>query len=196
MTSNLHALNPESAAWLSETFARNRAAFGGWFMEGDGGDGGDSGSGDGSSGDAGADKGDKGADKAETFTQADVDRIVKERVKRAEAKFADYGELKAKAEGAKTAEEQIADLQKKIQATEHEVLRRRVQAKHGISDEDASLLLTATDEDTLTAQAKRLAERESDRKKQGNRVAGEGRNHAAKSDDGRETVRSLFGNGG
>lgn len=198
MTSNLHPnLSPESAAWLSETFARNRAAFGGWSMvEGDGGDGGDSGAGDGGSGDAGGDKGDKGGDQGDTFTQADVDRIVRERVKRAEAKFADYNDLKAKAEGAKTAEEQIADLQKKIQATEHEVLRRRVQAKHGISDEDASLFLTATDEDTLTAQAKRLAERESDRKKNGNRVAGEGRNHAATPNDERETVRSLFGNGG
>ena len=44
------------------------------------------------------------------LTQADVDKIVKERVARERAKFADYDELKARAEGAKTVEQQLADL--------------------------------------------------------------------------------------
>jgi len=110
----------------------------------------------------------------QTFTQSDVDRIVKERVQRERAKFADYDDLKAKAEGAKTAEEQIADLQREIAATKHEALKRRVQAKHGISDEDAELFLTGSDEESLMAQAKRLADRESERKKNGNRVPREG----------------------
>jgi hypothetical protein len=203
MTSNLNpTLSPESADWLSETFARNRATFGGWLMEGDGGDGGGdggdgSGSGDGKggSGDAGDGKGgDKGG---QSFTQADVDRIVKERVTREKAKYADYDDLKKKAGESATAEERIAGLEKEIETTKREALRRRVQAAHQISDEDADLFLTGADEETLSAQAKRLADRESERKKNGNRVSSEGRqSSASKPSDEREAVRSLFGAGG
>lgn len=105
----------------------------------------------------------KGSDKPdETFTQADIDRIVADRLKRereaVKAKYADYDDLKKAAEGAKTAEDRIADLEKQNAAIQHEALRRRVQAKHGISDEDADLFLTGADEAALTAQAKRLAE--------------------------------------
>lgn len=40
-----------------------------------------------------------------------------------------------------------------------EALRFRIAAKHNISDEDADLFLTGTDEETLTKQAARLVER-------------------------------------
>jgi hypothetical protein len=40
-----------------------------------------------------------------------------------------------------------------------DALRLRVAAKHGISDEDADLFLTGSDEDTLTRQAERLTAR-------------------------------------
>jgi hypothetical protein len=40
-----------------------------------------------------------------------------------------------------------------------DALRLRVAAKHGISDEDADLFLTGTDEDVLTRQAERLTAR-------------------------------------
>jgi hypothetical protein len=40
-----------------------------------------------------------------------------------------------------------------------DALRLRVAAKHGISDEDADLFLTGTDEDTLMRQAERLSTR-------------------------------------
>lgn len=128
----------------------------------------------------------------QTFTQADVDRIVRERVKREREKFADYDELKAKAEGATTAEERIANLEKEIEATKREAMRRRVQAAHGITDEDADLFLTGTDEDTLTAQAKRLADRESERKKQGNHVPREGETKQPPADEMRSFTRDLF----
>ena len=135
-----------------------------------------------------------GADKSEptTFTQADVDRIVRERVKREREKFADYDDLKSKAEGAKSAEERIAALEQEITATKREALRRRVQAAHGISDEDADLFLTGTDEDTLAAQAKRLAARESERKKQNNVSPREGNTPKAGDDPMREFTRGLF----
>ena len=45
-----------------------------------------------------------------------------------------------------------------------------MQAAHQISDEDADLFLTGADEESLTAQAKRLADRESERQK-GNNVS-------------------------
>lgn len=41
---------------------------------------------------------------------------------------------------------------------EAEALRWRIAAKHGITDEDAELFLTAADEDTLTRQAERFNE--------------------------------------
>lgn len=44
-------------------------------------------------------------------------------------------------------------------AAEAGALRWRIAAKHGISDDDADLFLTGTDEETLTRQAERLAER-------------------------------------
>lgn len=63
----------------------------------------------------------------------------------------------------KTAEQQNADkiaaLEQKLAASERTALVARVQATHGISDEDAALFLTGADEAALTAQAKRLAER-------------------------------------
>lgn len=46
-------------------------------------------------------------------------------------------------------------------AAEAGALRWRIAAKHGISDEDAELLLTGSDEDTLNRQAERIAARQS-----------------------------------
>lgn len=136
-------------------------------------------------------------DKPEAFTQADVDRIVADRLKRereaTKTKYADYDDLKAKAEGAKTAEDRITELEKSIEAATREALRRRVQAAHGITDEDADLFLTGTDEESLSAQAKRLADRESERKKKNNVSPREGNNPNGKgADEMREFTRSLF----
>lgn len=137
--------------------------------------------------------GDQDKDKGATFTQADVDRIVSERVKREQAKYADYDDLKARADGAKTVEDKVADLTRELEETKREALRRRVQAAHSISDEDADLFLTGTDLDTLTAQAKRLADREADRKKTGARAPLQGRTptNGATDDPMREFVRNL-----
>lgn len=78
-----------------------------------------------------------------------------------------------------------------------EMLRYRVAAQHGVSDEDTELFLTGTDEDTLTKQAKRLVDRESERKKQGNHVPREGApsSTASNNEDERAAVRTLFGGG-
>jgi len=73
-----------------------------------------------------------GEDKPKTFTQADLDRIVKDRLKRERAQFADYADVKKKAEEydkltasqkseidkavekAKVAEEKITKVQEKL----------------------------------------------------------------------------------
>lgn len=136
------------------------------------------------------------------FTQADVDAAVEkiaakiraEERRKVSEKFADYDDLKQKAEGAKTADDRIAELQKSIEKANHEALKRRVQAAHGVSDEDADLFLTGADEESLTAQAKRLADRETERKSKGNHVPREGETPSKKSDDPlREFAHGLFG---
>lgn len=135
--------------------------------------------------------------KSDVFTQADVDRIVKERVQRERAKYADYDDLKAKAGQTATVEERLAAMEKRASGAEARALRSDIASQHGISAEDRDLFLTGVDEETLTAQAKRLAERDAQRKKQGNVVPQEGRNpKAPKPSDEREAVRQLFGGGG
>lgn len=129
----------------------------------------------------------------ETFTQSDVDRIVRERVQRERAKYADYDALKAKAEGAKSVEDRLAEMEQRTAAAEASALRSDVAARHGISAEDRDLLLTGTDAETLEAQAKRIAEA-SERKKKANIVPREGNNpKATGGDEEREFVRKLFG---
>jgi|RhiMetStandDraft_4_1073278.scaffolds.fasta_scaffold05349_4 hypothetical protein len=145
----------------------------------------------------GAEAAAEGADQAkesQLVSQADVDRIVKERVARERAKYADYEDLKAKAAGSKTLEERLASLEGELTTAKATALRSDIAAKHGLSAEDRDLFLTGTDESTLTAQAQRLAGREADRKKQGNLAPKEGNTPAGGTNtDEREFARSLFG---
>ncbi len=133
------------------------------------------------------------SEQEQTFTQADVDRVVRERVQRERAKYADYDDLKAKASTAKTAEERLAEIETRYQASEARALRSDIAAAHGISTEDRDLFLTGTDEETLTAQAKRLAARESERKRNGNVVPTEGNNSRPAENEERAAVRGIFG---
>lgn len=136
----------------------------------------------------------------QTFTQADMDDLAKkvraEERRKASEKYADYDDLKTKAGEKVTAEERIAALEKQNADLARERLVARIQAKHGISDEDADLFLTGADEDALTKQAERLAEHAQDRKKQGNRSPREGDNQRPDGDDSsmREFTRNLFAN--
>jgi hypothetical protein len=82
------------------------------------------------------------AEKAATALQKQLDDIA----------AANLSDLEKAQKAAKDAEEVAA------RATA-DALRLRVAAKHGISDEDADLFLTGTDEDTLNRQAERLAAR-------------------------------------
>ena len=85
--------------------------------------------------------------------------------------------------------QRITELENKLAAAERTALVARVQASHGISDEDAALFLTGADEAALTAQAKRLAERTP----AGPFVPNEGTPNNPSSDDPmRELARRLF----
>lgn len=148
---------------------------------------------------------------ADEFTpitsQEDLNRIVGERVKRATSKFADYKDLQAKAEKlaeieaanqteAEKAQARVAELEAELARTQGESLRLRVATEHGITDpDDIDLFLTGADEETLTKQAKRLVDREADRKKTGNRVPKEGTSTTSSptgDDEVREFTRDLF----
>jgi len=142
------------------------------------------------------------APKDQSFTQADVDRIVRERLaQQAKNKFGDYDALKSKADESQTLEQRIADMEARAQAAETQALRASVAAEFGISTKkgpkgepsDADLFLTGSDESTLQAQAQRLAGRVEDRKKQGNFAPKEGTTTSSgQGDDLREFTRNLF----
>lgn len=54
------------------------------------------------------------------------------------------------------ANERMAELEAKAALSATEALRYRVATKHGISDEDAEVFLTGSDEESITKQAERL----------------------------------------
>lgn len=105
----------------------------------------------------------------QTFTQADVDRIVAERLARERAKYGDYKQLKAKAaeldqlkEAEKTAVErlqsQLSEAVARAEQAEREVWRERAARRHGLDDDLASFL-DGTTEEEFEERAKTLAEK-------------------------------------
>lgn len=141
--------------------------------------------------------------KVTTFTQEDVNRIVGEAKRAERSKFADYNDLKAKAEGVKSVEQQLAEIQAQNKALARDALASKIAAKHKISSEDADLFLTGADEDTLNAQAERLAahlkattkeETSSSRRPGAIHAPLEGRNpKGSGASEERNAVRALFG---
>lgn len=165
-------------------------------------------------------KGTPGGEQPKTFTQEEVNKLIgstrtEERRKaktEASTKYADYEDLKKAAEGKKTADDRLAELERKYAQSEANSLRLRVAGDFGISTKrgdngepsDADLFLTGTDEETLTAQAKRLSDRaaeqakaEADRKKKHPIVPKEGtsKNGTTTEEDDREFARNFFGSG-
>jgi len=143
-----------------------------------------------------------------TFTEAEVNQLVQDRLaQQARNKFGDYDDLKAKAQGAKSLEDRLGEVETVLATTQGELnstklsaLRSSVAAEFGISTKkgpknepsDADLFLTGTDEKSLTAQAERLA----DRKKHGNVAPTEGTTKTKQSpgtDAKREWLRTVTG---
>lgn len=98
----------------------------------------------------------------------------------------------SKTEAQKQAD-RLAAAEHEAQAAKAEMLRYRIAARFQVSDEDAELFLTGTDEGTITKQAQRLADRAADGKKNGNHVPREGSTSSAIEGDDRATARALFG---
>lgn len=108
-------------------------------------------------------------DDPKTFDADYVAKLRQEAAKyRNEAKAnADAAKRLAEIEDAQKSEvekaaERIAELEREATAARREAARFKVASKFGISDEDADLFLTASDEETLTKQAERLAARYED----------------------------------
>lgn len=138
-------------------------------------------------------------------TQDELNAVIKDRIDRERSKFSDYKDVKAKAtrldeleaanqtEAERTAK-RITDLETELNNTRRDSLRLKIASAHGITDaDDIDLFLTGSDEETLTKQATRLAAREADRKKNGNRVPNEGHTPPSSEGDALTTVRGLFG---
>lgn len=141
--------------------------------EGGGGGGGDAGK-SGADGDGG-EKGDEGTgDESKTHTQADVDRIVKERLARQKDQFKDYDDLKKQAaelQKLKDAEKpeierltnRVGELEKllgdkdaELTKRDRDALRAKIAAKHKLSEELAGRIAGETEEE-MDADAAALA---------------------------------------
>lgn len=132
---------------------------------------GGSGEGEGAPGEGGQGGGDGGQNSGgenRPLSQADVDRIVQQRLAREREKFADYDDVKAKAaELDKIREAEKTDLEKlqgqyeellgKHSQTEHRLRITRAAAKHGLSEDAAAFLHGETDEEVDAAAAKLAA---------------------------------------
>lgn len=147
-------------------------------------------------------------------SQKELDAALKGRLDRERAKFKDYNDLKAKADMLDQIEQanlseldkangRITSAESERDTAKAEALRLRIAVTHGISLDDADLFLTGTDEETLTAQAKRLSDRaaeqanaEAERKKKSPVVSKEGTSTTTGTtteEDDREFARTFFG---
>ena len=95
-------------------------------------------------------------------SQEELDRIIQKRLERERSRYADYDDVKARAERAAELEGVAEDLRKRVEAFEsreaRSVLVRKVAVDNGV-DHELLAEMRGDSEEELTAQAKRLAER-------------------------------------
>lgn len=143
-------------------------------------------------------------------TQADLDKVIGDRVARERGKYADYADLQAKAaEFDKLADANKSELEKanekanaaqaeaeKVPAKVADALKTYLVELHKdvIDDEKAGLFLTASTPELLLKQVQALVGTEADRKKNGNRAPREGLTPDNSGSEGdRAFVRQVFG---
>lgn len=121
----------------------------------------------------------------------------REQERRAKENAAAATRLRELEDAQKSDAEKQADRVRQLEAerdnARRDVLRFKVASQYGITGEDADLFLTASDEETLTKQAERLAGRAEAQAKRGNHVPREGTTSSHVDTDEREAVRTLFG---
>lgn len=134
-----------------------------------------------------------------TITKSEWDRVIgkarQEERRKAAEKFKDYDDLKAKAGEKQTLEERIAEMEQRAAQAETTALRSDIAAEFGMPKGDRDLFLTASDEDTLRAQANRWHELSGEHKKNPPRVPKEGTVTDPTDSQDREFARQLFGRG-
>lgn len=190
---------------LAQIIATHKALFGGFVMQADEAGGHEGGS---PSGETPA------ADDFKAITtQDELNRIVGERIARERSKFADYGDLKAKAAQFDKIEEQNkTEIQRATERAEAAEAERteaarllsvyRIAGQFDISTKpdadgspsDAELFLTATTEEGLIAQAQRFQQRIAAQQQQGVdfRISNSGRQAEPPADKDAQ-ARSFFG---
>lgn len=140
-----------------------------------------------------------GGGDGKVFTQADLDAAISKAaagIRESERNKVTRELTEQAAAKTQTAEQRIAELQKTVEATRLEALRSKIQARYGINDEDATLFLTGSDEETLDKQGKRLKEQADERAMSGGRNPREGGNTRPVVNEEKQVVKTLFGNGG
>lgn len=120
--------------------------------------------------------------------QAEVDRIVHDRIQRVEAKYEGID--------VEASEQRLSELGQQIRDGELRLLRNHMAERIGLSPEDRDLLLSGTDINSLETQAARLVQRGFGRplgnvaRREGQAVAGPTRGN----EELRDFVNNLFGN--
>lgn len=130
----------------------------------------------------------------QAFTQADVDRIVRDRVKRERDKFADYDDLKEAAGEKATLEEKLTAANEAVDAIPSKVsesLRAHLVELHDVDEETADLFLTASEPERLLKQMSALLKHR--RPQRSNQVPNEGPNPRPERDDRRAFADFLTG---
>lgn len=143
-----------------------------------------------------------------TFTQEEFDAALQDAVtaevektaakiraderKKVGEKFADYDDLKAKAEGAKTLEDRVAGIEQQAKDAETRALRAEVANAKGLTPTQAKRLVGSTKEE-LEADADELVKDIGVQAKQGNHVPREGKTpKSGKTDELADYTKGLF----
>src|SRR5699024_6739656 len=126
-------------------------------------------------------------------SQEELDRRIAKRLERERNKYSDYEELQAKAaqfdelqEANKTEQQKLTEraekAEREAEAAQLEILRFRIAAESGIT-ENVELILTASDEETMRKQAELWTSREQD--------AGQPRSPKPDPNQGRHSTKSA-----
>lgn len=138
------------------------------------------------------DAGDKPAT-VRTFTQSEVNALIKDRLAREREKYADYDELKAKAQAAEGSqsqldkiEQQLAAMQTRAENAERETMRREVADELGLTPRQAKRLHGKTRDELLDDGKEMLEDLGIDPKASKGKKAGNNQNNDDSADEGND----------
>lgn len=139
-------------------------------------------------------------------SQDDLNKIIKERIDRERAKYADYADVKAKAaqldriaeanktEAQKTAD-RISQLEAEVHATRLGATRFQIAAEFGLSETQVATLAHVASEEGMREIAAAYKADATDRQQRSNVVPREGQTPSSGANEDRAFTRELFGTG-